>query len=1216
MLLSASPVGLETQVNTETAGNQSSNSQGGSVAMDADGDYVVTWASNGQDGSGYGIYAQRYNAAGVPQGGEFQVNTTTTNQQFDSTVAVDAAGDFVITWTSYDQDGGSGGIYAQRYNAARVAQGGEFRVNTATATNQAKSSVAMDAEGDFVVTWTSYAQDGNSQGVFAQRFNSAGVAQGGEFLVNTFINSNQQNSTVAMDADGDFVIVWESNLQEGSGYGIYAQRYDAAGVAQGGEFLVNTSTFQHQRSPTVAMDADGDFVVTWQSGDQDGSGDGVYAQRFSAAGVKQDGEFLVNTTTAGSQFWPTVAMDADGDFVVSWSSSDGSSYGVYAQQYTAGGATVGGEVLINTTTANSQWFSSVAMDATGDFVVVWSSYLQDGSINGVFSQRFDESTDIAGPIVAQVLDSNRLINAGDVLVTEVTGLTVVFSEDLNVTGGSGGANSVTNPANWSLTRNGVDVSANISGITFGFNAVTNRYEADISFTTPLADGAFALIAKQSIQDLAGNALDGDLSGTPGEDFARNFSIATLLPAGPETKVSLFDNQHQATNPTGQAGAVAMDASGNYVVVWEGDGAYDDSGYGIYAQRYNAAGEAQGGNFLVNTYTSGHQRFATVAMDATGDFVVTWSDYGSQDGSLSGVYAQRFDSTGVAQGSEFRVNTTTDGNQAYSTVAMEDNGDFVVTWTTYNQDAPGTFGVFARRYDAAGTALSGEFQVNTTAAGIQGYPVIAMDADGDFVIAWYSDQSGSGYDIYAQRYNAAGTAQGTEFQVNTFTVGNQQLPTVAMNDAGDFAVTWSSEGQDGSGWGVFAQRYNAAGMIQGTEFQVNTTVESNQMQSAIAMDAAGDFIVTWQGWYADGWSNGIVAQGYSAAGVAQGGEIHVNTFTDFEQQWSSVAASPSGAFAVVWSSRTQDGSDFGVYSQLVRADVSPSLTGIEASALAYPVGNPAVAVTSTLVLSDPDSANMVNAVVQIATGNQVGDLLSFTDTPNITGAWDPDSWTLTLTGSDTVANYEAALRSITFFSSSVDASDRSVNFQVNDGLAYSNVQTRTIDFTTAPDLSGIEATALPYAPAAAATVITSTLTLTDSDPMASATIQITGNYQNGSDVLAFVDTPNISGVFNAATGTLTLTGADTVANYQAALRSVTYQSTSQDPSARTVSFQVDDGAELSNIATRDIGGVTQLVGTTLNVYGTPDVDVITVDEAATLDVVVNGVTFSTRRPRLR
>jgi hypothetical protein len=212
-----------------------------------------------------------------------------------------------------------------------AAVGGEFRVNTATANKQLFPSVAMDNDGDFVVTWSSYGQDGHRYGVYARRYNAAGVAQGGEFRVNTTTTGQQRNSVVAMDAAGGFVIAWSSD-QDGSSDGIYAQRYNAAGIAQGGEFKVNTYTTNSQRLPVIAMDATGDFVVAWQSYKQDGAGDGIYAQRYDATGVAQGSEFRVNTTTAGQQRATRIAMEADGDFLIGWENFGSGNDGFFSQQ--------------------------------------------------------------------------------------------------------------------------------------------------------------------------------------------------------------------------------------------------------------------------------------------------------------------------------------------------------------------------------------------------------------------------------------------------------------------------------------------------------------------------------------------------------------------------------------------------------------------------------------------------------------------------------------------------------------------------------------------------------------------------------------------------------------------------------------------------------------------------------------------------------------------
>jgi hypothetical protein len=274
----------------------------------------------------------------MAQGAEFRVNTFTTGDQLNVAVAMDADGDFVVAWESSGQDGSLGGIYAQRYSASGVPQDSEFRVNSFTTGGQRIPATAMDADGDFVVTWYDYSQDGSGFGIYAQRYNAAGTAQGGEFRVNSFTIGQQRLPSVAMDDDGDIVVAWQSAYQDGSGYGVYAQRYNAAGIAQGVEFRVNSYTTSSQGDPSVAIESDGDFVVAW-IGNQDG-GSNVYAQRYNAEGVAQGAEFRVNSLTIGSRQFPAVGMDADGDFVITWTDGtfafngqDGSLGGIFAQRY-------------------------------------------------------------------------------------------------------------------------------------------------------------------------------------------------------------------------------------------------------------------------------------------------------------------------------------------------------------------------------------------------------------------------------------------------------------------------------------------------------------------------------------------------------------------------------------------------------------------------------------------------------------------------------------------------------------------------------------------------------------------------------------------------------------------------------------------------------------------------------------------------------------------
>src|SRR5262249_32257679 len=153
------------------------------------------------------------------------------------------------------------GVYAQRYSAAGVRQGGEFRVNTFTSNNQGDPAVAMDAPGDFIVTWDSYAQDGSDWGIFAQRYNSAGIARGGEFQVNTFTSDRQVGPAVAIDSAGEFVVTWMSYGQ-GETKSVKGQLYDSNGTAQGGEFQVNSTPALFLGGFAAAINGAKGIVVT------------------------------------------------------------------------------------------------------------------------------------------------------------------------------------------------------------------------------------------------------------------------------------------------------------------------------------------------------------------------------------------------------------------------------------------------------------------------------------------------------------------------------------------------------------------------------------------------------------------------------------------------------------------------------------------------------------------------------------------------------------------------------------------------------------------------------------------------------------------------------------------------------------------------------------------------------------------------------------------
>jgi hypothetical protein len=451
------PAGPEFRINTYTTGHQMI----ARPAMEPDGDFVVVWTSDGQDGD-FGAFGQRFAASGAPRGGEFRINAYTTGSQDAPAVAVGSRGDFVAVWGSV-QDGDGGSIQGRRYDTAGNPIGGEFLVNTVTTGYQYRPRVGLASDGRFVVSWMSQDVDGSISGIAARRFDASGNPIGAEFVVNTYTTGFQGDGDLAVEANGSFVAVWGDygNDRDGSYAAILGQRYDASGIRLGGEFQVNTYTTGNQRFPSVSVSPTGGFVAAWRSNPGDGSGYGVFSRRFDASGNAMGSDFVVNTYTTDYQgsILGQVAHDARGNFVVTWGGSGlGESSASFAQRFSASGARRGAEFRVNTYTPGYQYAPSIASDAAGNFVVAWNSYGQDGSGSGLFAQRFGG----LGP-AALAVDSpgNQVLEPGETVDVRPSwrnfnGAAQTFSGTLaDITGPAGANYTITDAAgNYGTVANG------------------------------------------------------------------------------------------------------------------------------------------------------------------------------------------------------------------------------------------------------------------------------------------------------------------------------------------------------------------------------------------------------------------------------------------------------------------------------------------------------------------------------------------------------------------------------------------------------------------------------------------------------------------------------------------------------------------------------------------------------------------------------------------
>jgi hypothetical protein len=370
----------EFQINTRTSRDQAN----AAIAMDPVGNFVIVWSSYNQDGNSNGIFGQRFDPNCTPIGNEFQINTTTSGNQKEPSVAMNAVGDFVVAWQGPGID--EEDIFIQRFDPNGQPLGDELFVNSFTQGKQQFPKIAMDKNGAFAVVWENEKQvaDTDTRAISCQLFDANGLAVGEEFDVNAPADCRYPD--VSMDPNGNFAIVW---MQGKSSNSIIGRLYDANGTAKTELFEVSTTNFSSLTRPTIAMDANGYFVVAWDGDPDRASLDDIHARLFDPNGTPLGDQFIVNTTTAETQQYPQVAMSNLGEFVIVWESEIESSTverDIFGQRFDSLGQPVGDEFLINTYVEGDQRYPDIALGENGVFVTVWQSDEQDGSGYGIFGE--------------------------------------------------------------------------------------------------------------------------------------------------------------------------------------------------------------------------------------------------------------------------------------------------------------------------------------------------------------------------------------------------------------------------------------------------------------------------------------------------------------------------------------------------------------------------------------------------------------------------------------------------------------------------------------------------------------------------------------------------------------------------------------------------------------------------------------------------------------
>ncbi len=960
-----SQLGSEQLVNITTANDQHQ----GVVAVAADGRYVVVWTTDaGVDGDN--IVARTYNADGTALSGEIQVADSGSDER-NPAVAIDDDGNFVVAW---EEDSGHVSnkfdIHARTFDVLGNPYGNDTRINKQRLNEQFAPTVAFDDFGNFMVAWQSKDEvgsgDGDKEGIFFRRYTlSMNAIDGDDLQVNSQTSKEQRAPAIAAMASGAFVVVWQSNDQDGDKEGIFGQRFNADGTARGSEFQVNVETGNDQTGPAVTINNSGEFVVAWQSlGQDDGDGsDGVYARKFdfnsvAALPTALSSELLVNTETNDSQAAPSVAIAEDGSFAVAWQSTgqdnaDGLP-GVYLQQFAANGSKLQGEILVNTETANTQGAPAISMKGDSQMVVVWQSSDQDNADgkSGIYSQRFlrpgaldftvgDGFNDVTTTFTGSVDNINAALDG--MLFTPDQDFNGPASVQIDVDDlghtGSGGNQSDTHTVN--ITVNPVNDAPTITAP--GLQQVPESQ----------------LFALQAID--ANHIVVGDVDVGAGLLELRLDIAAGSLHVDLATGVTIVGGTSNDSNDLHFQGTVAEINDALDGLTWQAPGVFATYTLNI---EVDDLGNSPGPNLTandsialnvfdfnippINVYPTNAITLENLPIAFTGGTAIQIID---DDAAVDDDLEVTLIAThGVVNIVNAQPGVTVTGNNT-STVVVNGEKDplnLVLDGLQYIPDAnyagPATLQIISNdlgNNGIDGAKIDRDFIpiITVSPDATNNTPTISGPTSGttteETALVFSSigstdisiNDDAGGNDVRVTISSTAGTLSlsstaGQQFQVNIETSSDQTNASVAMNPSGAYVAAWQSAGQDGDGQGIFAQRYSADGLPIDAEFKVNATEHKNQTDPVIAIDDSGRFVVAWTSEDQDANGKAVYAQAYAADGTRIGGEFQVNTYEAKDQRSPAIAMDAGGRFVIVWESDDQDSDEFGIFGQVFEINTVP------------------------------------------------------------------------------------------------------------------------------------------------------------------------------------------------------------------------------------------------------------------------------------------------------
>ena len=627
----------------------------------ANGNFLVAWES--YENSSWEIKAQEFSTDGIKVGDEFILNTTTESSQSQIHLVGLTDGGYAAFYQSESDYG----MYLKIVNADNTEILTETKIKSG-GTSIETNVITQLSSGNIVVVYENYSE------IDLQIFDVSGNLLNTLSTINTTIESTQYAPTVEALNDGGFVVSWISSNQDGNGYGIVFQRFDAEANPIGDETIANTQTTDHQYQVASTALTDGGFALVWYTDNNRN----IKYQRFDADGQKVGSEKQINSDATNTSYQPNIIQMSDGNLFISWTSdyvySQSDDNGITAAYVDIDGNRLSTDFTVNDAQNNEQRESSIAINADGDIFVAWQSYDPDnlnfdneirGKVLQSTLQIINDGVVLGGPNDDQLTGTNKdevlVGGAGDDTIDGGAGLNTYrvmgTPDSFSWRESDGGSiklvDYVTSPGDDNYTDEGTDTLRNIHIIEFVSLEDGSVIEVELD--------DYENVASESTTQLGyGIPIKGSIDFNGDKDY---FQIA--IKEGVEVQASVEGNNvyidwngADTTNPSADD-IISLNVSGN---------SSSSNNYTLTLRRVYTGTD--------NADVLKMQDQFEIANTGDGDDIITGSSFDDQISTGAGndtIYASQ--GTDNIEGGDGLENTVIfSGNQS----------DYAINWTNQNQ----------------------------------------------------------------------------------------------------------------------------------------------------------------------------------------------------------------------------------------------------------------------------------------------------------------------------------------------------------------------------------------------------------------------------------------------------------------------------------------------------------------------------------------------------